>query len=107
MKRIVIASVIGFIAAASLAQEAAETIEVRVVNVDVVVRDRAGKPVSGLTKNDFEIFANGQKREITNLYEVRAPGVAPTSAAAAEAAPPPSTPAVTPVEIRPRNIVIF
>jgi VWFA-related protein len=104
VKRIVIAAVIGFTAAASLAQEAAESIEVRVVNVDVVVRDRAGKPVTGLTKDDFEIYENGQKREVTNLYEVRAPA----PAASANAAPaPPAAQSATPVEIRPRNIVMF
>jgi VWFA-related protein len=106
VKRLVIASLIAFSAAASLAQEAAETIEVRVVNVDVVVRDRAGKPVTGLTKNDFQIFENGQPREITNLYEVRAPAAAAPVAKAqqAEAAAPA---AAAPVEMRPRNIVMF
>jgi len=104
MKRIVIAAVAALTAAASLAQQAAESIEVRVVNVDVVVRDRAGKPVTGLTKADFEIYENGQKREITNLYEVRAPEAAITTTAKA---PAPAAPAETPVEIRPRNIVMF
>src|SRR5437588_762310 len=108
MKRIVITAVIGFsmgfTAAASLAQEVAESIEVRVVNVDVVVRDRAGKPVTGLTKADFEIYENGRKREITNLSEVRAPVPA---ASAATVTPAPAAPAETPVEVRPRNIVLF
>src|SRR5438270_4573313 len=108
MKRIVITAVIGFsmgfTAAASLAQEVAESIEVRVVNVDVVVRDHAGKPVTGLTKADFEIFENGQKREITNLYEVRAPAPAALSATATPAAASPAEPAL---EVRPRNIVLF
>jgi VWFA-related protein len=105
VKRLVIAVLIGFTAAASLAQEVAESIEVRVVNVDVVVRDRAGKPVPGLTKADFEIFENGQKREITNLSEVRAsaPGAPAASATPVAAA----APAETPVEVRPRNIVMF
>ncbi len=110
MKRSVIASVIALIAAASLAQEnVSESIEVRVVNVDVVVRDRAGKPVTGLKKEDFEIYENGQKREITNLYEVNAAPVAAKQVAKTPAAEPPAAPAVTepPVEIRPRNIVMF
>src|SRR5438270_12554848 len=109
MKRIVITAVIGFsmgfTAAASLAQEVAESIEVRVVNVDVVVRDRAGKPVTGLTKADFEIYENGHKREITNLYEVRAranPSPA-TPAALSQTTPVPEQPA----EIRPHNSVMF
>lgn len=47
-----------------------ETMEVRVVNVDVVVRDKNGKPVSGLTPDDFEILENGQPVEISNFLEV-------------------------------------
>jgi VWFA-related protein len=107
MKRIVIAAAIVLSAAVSLAQQAAESIDVRVVNVDVVVRDRAGKPVTGLTKADFEIYENGQKREISNLYEVRAPAAATSAKAPTPAEP--SAPAETeaPVEIRPRNIVMF
>jgi VWFA-related protein len=109
VKRPVIAVVIGFIAASALAQEVAESIEVRVVNVDVVVRDRAGKPVSGLTKNDFEIFESGQKREITNLYEVRGPAPHPASPAkpAAAASEPVAPAAEQQPEMRPRNIVMF
>ena len=48
-----------------------ESIEVRVANVDVVVRDRHGNPVVGLTKDDFEIFENGVPQKVTNFYEVR------------------------------------
>src|SRR3954465_3781265 len=108
MKRIVIALAIALSAAVSLAQQVAESIEVRVVNVDIVVRDRAGKPVTGLTKADFEIFENGQKREISNLYEVRAPA-SPATPVAKTAAPAEPAPAESeaPVEIRPRNIVMF
>lgn len=47
-----------------------ETMEVRVINIDVVVRDRAGRPVSGLTPVDFEVLENGQAVEITNLVEL-------------------------------------
>ncbi len=108
MKRIVIAAIATLFSVAALAQNAAESIEVRVVNVDVVVRDRAGKPVTGLTKEDFEVFENGQKREITNLYEVhaQAPGTKP-AANAPSPAPVPVAAAETPVEIRPRNLVVF
>ncbi len=44
--------------------------EVNVVNVDVVVTDRDGRPVSGLTKADFELFEGKHKREISNFYAV-------------------------------------
>lgn len=45
-----------------------ETIEVRVINVDAVVTDRSGKPVPGLTKDDFELYDNGKKRDISNFF---------------------------------------
>ena len=47
-----------------------ETVEVRVTNVDVIVTDRAGKPVTGLTKDDFEIYENGTRQEISNFSEI-------------------------------------
>ena len=48
-----------------------ETIEVRVANVDVVVTDRKGNPIAGLTKDDFELYDEKVKQPITNFYEVR------------------------------------
>jgi VWFA-related protein len=60
------------LATAALAQEKLfESVEVHVVNVDVVVTDRAGHPVSGLTKDDFEIFEDGARQTITNFSEYR------------------------------------
>lgn len=47
-----------------------ETIEVRVINVDVVVTDRKGNPITGLKKEDFELYENGVRKPITNFYEV-------------------------------------
>jgi VWFA-related protein len=48
-----------------------EVIDVRVINVDVVVTDRKGNPVQGLKKEDFEIFENNVPKIITNFYEVQ------------------------------------
>lgn len=47
-----------------------ENIDVRVINVDVVVTDKKGKPVTGLTKDDFVLFENGNPKPISNFYEV-------------------------------------
>ena len=47
-----------------------ERIDVRIIDVDVVVTDRRGNPVTGLTKDDFEIYENGVQKPITNFYEV-------------------------------------
>jgi VWFA-related protein len=48
----------------------AETIEVRVTNIDVVVTDKAGKPVPNLTIDDFELLEDGEPQKITNFYEI-------------------------------------
>jgi VWFA-related protein len=117
MKRFAIAEVFALSAVATMAQQpVGESIEVRVVNVDVVVRDRAGKPVTGLTKQDFEIYESGQRQEITNLYEIRPPSVSaklPASspqpwqpAASAQSAANPAA-SEQPPEVRRRNFVMF
>ncbi|HYL05107.1 MAG TPA: VWA domain-containing protein [Thermoanaerobaculia bacterium] len=45
----------------------AESVEVTVVNIDVVVRDRTGRRVAGLTRDDFVLLVDGKKAEITNF----------------------------------------
>jgi len=76
-------------------QPLVESIEVRVVNVDVVVTDKSGKPVSGLTANDFVILEDGKAQPITNFYEVRS-GEGKTT-----------TETTTAVEQKPRRFVLF
>jgi VWFA-related protein len=44
--------------------EISETIEVRVVNVDVVVTDKEGRSVRGLSVADFDLLIDGRPREI-------------------------------------------
>src|SRR5688572_21745609 len=80
-----------------------ETIEVRVTNIDVVVTDRKGNPVSGLTKDDFELFDNNKQQVITNFYEVR-----PRSLNVADSAISSETTYVEPpAEMRQRRIIFF
>jgi VWFA-related protein len=50
-----------------------ETIEVRIINVDVVVTDREGTPVRGLKAEDFSVWEDGEPRTVTNLAEYGAP----------------------------------
>lgn len=64
-----------------------ESIEVRVINVDVVVTDRRGNPVSGLTKDDFVILENGQQKPISNFYEVSSNAKMTATAAGTPAEP--------------------
>ncbi len=46
-----------------------DTVDVEVVEVDVVVTDRKGRPVRGLTRDDFELYVDGQETEISNFLE--------------------------------------
>lgn len=81
-------------AAAAAAQESplfVESIEVRVVSVDVVVTDANGKPLTGLTRDDFELLENGKPVEISHfsrIAEGRLEHDPAGSAAAADAAEP-------------------
>ncbi len=91
------AAILALTATAASAQFS-ETLEVRVVNVDVVVTDRDGKPVPRLTKPDFEVLEDGKAQTITNFYEVAAGQPGSTSSGAAPTAT---------VEPRPRRFVFF
>lgn len=45
-----------------------EVVDVRVVNVEVFVEDRDGRPVTGLGHDDFELLVDGDPMPITNFY---------------------------------------
>lgn len=71
-----------------------ETVSVRVINIDVVVTDKKGNPVQGLTAKDFEVTENRVSQKITNFSEVKsnatassAPATASTPAAPREEMP--------------------
>jgi VWFA-related protein len=53
-----------------------ETIEVALVNVDVVVVDRDGKRVRGLKQSDFEVLENGKLQPLSHFAEYRGEGTA-------------------------------
>lgn len=89
--------------ALTLLAQVVETIEVRVTNIDVVVTDRAGKPVTGLTKDDFELYENGKKQAITNFYAVESENRRRDAAVPAG-----ETPALqVPAEVQRRRIIFF
>jgi VWFA-related protein len=54
-----------------------EKLEVTVVNVDVYVRDNEGRPVEGLTEDDFLLIQDGVQMPITNFAALTAVGSAP------------------------------
>lgn len=89
-----------------------DSVDVDVVNVEVVVTDKDGRPVTGLTRDDFEILEDGRQVELTHFLEVRAKdrtaadGIsADTTLPAADATPTPEAPPAD--EGRPRHVVIL
>src|SRR5688572_8193199 len=48
-----------------------ETIEIAIVNVDVVVTDKDGKRIHALTGDDFEIYENGKAQPLSHFAEYR------------------------------------
>ena len=48
-------------------------VEVNYVEVDAVVTDAQGMPISTLTKNDFEIFEDGKKQDVATFSLVNIP----------------------------------
>jgi len=48
-----------------------EKVEVNIVNVEVFVSDKDGKPVSGLRRGDFELREDGKAMSITNFEAFR------------------------------------
>ncbi len=47
-----------------------DVVEVEIVNIDVYVTDKQGRPVTGLSRDDFAVFSDGRPAEITNFYVV-------------------------------------
>jgi VWFA-related protein len=66
-----------------------DSVEVRVVNVDVVVLDDDGRPVTGLARADFELLEDGKPVELTNFaaYEEAAAASAGEATLESGAAP--------------------
>lgn len=56
--------------AAPRAAEFAEEIEVRVIDVDVVVTDRHGNPIPDLTRESFELYEDGRRVEIAYFSRI-------------------------------------
>jgi VWFA-related protein len=45
-----------------------DSVAVRVVNVEVFVSTKKGRPVEGLTADDFELYEDGRRVEISNFF---------------------------------------
>ncbi len=83
-------------------------INVNLVQMDAVVTDSSGKPVTGLNADDFEILQDGKRQRITNFSYIStvstrssAPGTVPAAAPPANQSAPPVPPAsIKPAEVR-------
>lgn len=88
-------------------------VNTNLVLVNVVVRDKQGNLVRGLTKDDFQLFEDGKPQTIADfgLEDVEAIAVAeqngPTVAGVAGAPPAPPPDPQTPEEMRNRRIIIL
>jgi VWFA-related protein len=72
-----------------------ERVDVRVINVDVVVTDRKGNTVPGLKQDDFEIYENGVQKPISNFYAIDGPKPLNVTAVQTPATPPPAASATS------------
>ncbi|HEX6161407.1 MAG TPA: VWA domain-containing protein [Thermoanaerobaculia bacterium] len=104
--RVLAAAVLLSLAFVASAQETffSETVEVRVTSVDVVVT-KNGQPVPGLTRDDFEVYEDGELQEISNFSEIQESTPAATLTAQADGIAP-DVPA-PPQPLRRRAITIF
>ncbi|HKH48418.1 MAG TPA: VWA domain-containing protein [Thermoanaerobaculia bacterium] len=106
-------SLIAAVPAATRAQERfGEAVDVNVINVDVYVTDKNGRPVTGLRKEDFELREDGKRVEITNFEALagtsppaQAEPAAPVPAAAPER--PPEAAAPPPPASDPLHLVVY
>lgn len=74
-----------------------ESIEVRVVNVEVVVTDKKGNRVPGLQAGDFRLVVDGKQRPIQYFTEIHEGGaITPTAGTAGETASVPGVPSLEP-----------
>ena len=86
MKAVVTAGLVLSVAAAAAAQQpqipGAFRSRITMVPVDVRVVDRQGRPVTGLTRDDFEVFEDGRAQEIAAFEPVTFTADAAAAAAA-------------------------
>lgn len=106
MKHISIAALLLIAASQTLAQQPyMEKIDVNVVNVDVTVTSH-GKPVRGLTKDDFIILEDGKPQPVTNFYAVEGTSAVVRADAPSGAAAAPAVNAVSDERFRRRVLVV-
>jgi VWFA-related protein len=86
-----------------------EALEVTLVNLDVQATDRAGRRVSGLTADDFEVREDGRPVALTHFAEIGPAAAAPAPAApvAPQAAAPVAPQAAAAAGDRDMHVVLY
>jgi len=90
-----------------------DEVDVTVVNVDVYVRDSKGRPISGLTADDFRVFQDGIEMPISNFVELDREIIEHrhVTSAADKVLPPPPKPeddkAPDTIDVRPVYVMIY
>jgi VWFA-related protein len=79
---------------------------VETVRVDVVVRDRAGRPVPGLRREDFVLREDGIEQAIADFEAVGEPPPSGTSESERAAVPPGPSPTVPAASVLPASFLI-
>jgi len=77
-----------------------EEIEVRVIDIDVVVTDKQGNPLTNLTRDDFELYEDGKRVEVPYFTRIVEGRIADVPAAAADPAQPAGAAATAPATPR-------
>jgi VWFA-related protein len=70
MKIRAIAALLVLVAGVVALAQVRETVNVNVIEVPVTVVDNSGNPVRGLTKENFELYDQGKKRDITSFDKI-------------------------------------
>lgn len=47
-----------------------DSVDVNLINVDVQVTNKRGRSITGLTREDFEVFEDGKPVEVSNFYAI-------------------------------------
>lgn len=86
-----------------------DVVDVVLVNVEVWVQDRKGRPIRGLTADDFQVFEDGEPVEITHMAEIGAPpgAAGATQPPAVEEAAADAAAAARPLEDPPHLVIYF
>ncbi len=83
-----------------------DEVQVTVLDLEVFVRDASGRPVTDLTEKDFQVFQDGQPKEITNFAVFTEKSFAVIPQGGVDAAPDGGTGNLPP-GIKPIWVVIF